>query len=104
VTEIKKFPSPGVEDVCQKVKLYYDQNPFDSGDFGGNRWGRLAAAQWFVATGDTCSNGSGTIGYRMSELYDYTVGGSVTVKQRTSLSDVCESSSEGVEWVSPGVE
>jgi len=87
VIQIRRLPSPGVEEVCQRVNLYYDQNPFNGSDYSGNRWGRLAAAQWFVKTGDACSNGSGTVGYRMSELYDYTVSGKPTVKQLFVKSD-----------------
>jgi len=77
VIQIKRFPTPPTEDLCQRTLLYYDVNPFNPGDTSGKRWGRLAATQWFVPANGTCAGG----GHRFTELYDYTVGGLVAKKR-----------------------
>ncbi|MCI0718594.1 MAG: hypothetical protein L0338_06410, partial [Acidobacteria bacterium] len=87
VTQLRHYPSPGVEDLCQRVNLYYDSNPFDAA-FSGASWGRLVARQWFVPTGSVCANGQGqTVGYRFTEMFQYSASGLATAKRLYLRSD-----------------
>jgi len=76
VTQMRRYSSGGVEDICQRVNFYYDSNPFD-GPFSQNVWGRLAAAEWYQPQTGGCVVGSP----RYTEWYSYTAAGKMTKKR-----------------------
>jgi YD repeat-containing protein len=69
LVQVRRYPTPTQEDVCQRTDLYYDVNPFGL-SWGG--WGRLVARQW---GGPTCVGG-----YLFREMYSYTAAGLVIGK------------------------
>jgi YD repeat-containing protein len=81
VTQIRRYTSPSVEDVCQRTDLYYDSNPFDAG-YSTNVAGRLAAKR---SGGANCGGPGST--REFIEMYGYSQAGAATKKRlRVTLS------------------
>ncbi|HEX4136525.1 MAG TPA: hypothetical protein VHY84_18070 [Bryobacteraceae bacterium] len=76
VTQVSRYPNGknNAEDTCARVAYIYDVNPAGL-TFSSNTYGRLAATEYSICTG----NSHQTI-YGFMDQYSYAPGGAVTAK------------------------